>query len=83
VTDDPSIQGAGPFAGDHKTAEEIIEMLAGNMGKRLTESPLPHGVNPDGCAPEPRGPIFGLLQSLLHNLPFGPDWIDFQHLRTA
>jgi len=37
VTDDPPIQGAGPFAGDHKTAEEIIEMLAGNMGKRVTD----------------------------------------------
>jgi hypothetical protein len=24
-----------------------------------------------------------VLKSLLHNLPFGPDWSDFQHLRTT
>jgi predicted DNA-binding transcriptional regulator AlpA len=23
------------------------------------------------------------IKSLLHNLPFGPDWSDFQHLRTT
>jgi putative DNA methylase len=27
--------------------------------------------------------FFVWLKSLLHNLPFGPDWSDFQHLRTT
>jgi hypothetical protein len=27
--------------------------------------------------------FFPIFMSLLHNLPFGPDWSDFQHLRTT
>jgi hypothetical protein len=27
--------------------------------------------------------LFSAPRSLLHNLPFGPDWSDFQHLRTT
>jgi hypothetical protein len=42
-----------------------------------------HNKRISGTTVLPDGRILSWSESLLHNLPFGPDWSDFQHLRTT